>query len=224
MSSPLLDRRAERVELGQAGAVRVRNEEADELEPLGKALGDPRAKLVEPFPVERRDLERVGIAVVEAASARLVDGVDLVQHELAQQLVGPDLVQDGVDRRDLLDEPFLGCGRVDNVEHEVRDECLLERRGETLDELRRQAADEPDCVGDEVAAAGLLEAARRRIERLEEAVADGDARIGERVEKRRLAGVGVSRERDGRRLAAAPFLPADVTLAAETLPGAPSGA
>jgi len=37
------------------------------------------------------------------------------------------------------------------VEDEVRDERLLERRGEALDELGRQTADEADRVGDEVA-------------------------------------------------------------------------
>ena len=45
-----------------------------------------------------------GIAVREAAPAERVDGVDLVHDELARQLVGTDLVQHGVDGRDLLDE------------------------------------------------------------------------------------------------------------------------
>ena len=107
------------------------------------------------------------------------------------------------------------------MEHEVGDERLLERRGEALDELRREPADEADGVGDEVAAAVVLEAARRRVERLEEPVADGDAGVGERVEERRLAGVRVAGERDRRRLAAAAFLPADVALAAEALEALP---
>ena len=72
-----------------------------------------------------------------------------------------DLAQDAVDRGDLLDELLLGRGPVDDVEDEVGDERLLERRREALDELMRQAPDEADGVGDEVAAALVLEAARR---------------------------------------------------------------
>ena len=60
------------------------------------------------------------------------------------------------------------------MQDEVRDERLLERRREALDELRRQPADEADGVGDEVALAVVLEAARGRVERLEEAVLDAD--------------------------------------------------
>ena len=62
------------------------------------------------------------------------------------------------------------------MQHDVGDERLLERRREALDELMRQAADEADRVGDEVAAAVVLEAARRRVERLEEPVLDRDRR------------------------------------------------
>ena len=43
--------------------------------------------------------------------------------------------------------------RVDDVQHDVGDERLLERRREALDELMRQPADEADRVGDEVPAA-----------------------------------------------------------------------
>ena len=103
------------------------------------------------------------------------------------------------------------------MEDEVGDERLLERRGEALDELMRQAADEADRVGDEVAAALVLEAARRRVERLEEPVADGDRGVGERVQERRLADVRVAGERDGRRLGAAALLAAHVALAAQLL-------
>ena len=77
----------------------------------------------------------------------------------------------------MLVEPLLGRGRVGDVQHEVGDERLLERRREALDELVRQAADEADRVGHEVAAAVVLEAARRRVERLEQAVVDGDVGV-----------------------------------------------
>ena len=58
------------------------------------------------------------------------------------------------------------------MQHDVGDERLLERRGEALDELVGQAADEADRVGDEVASAVVLVAPRRRVERLEETVLD----------------------------------------------------
>ena len=53
----------------------------------------------------------------------------------------------------------------------------------------------------------VLERARRRVERLEEAVLDRDLGAGERVQERRLADVRVAGERDGRRLGARPLLP-----------------
>src|SRR6478752_5663630 len=79
----------------------------------------------------------------------------------------------------------------------------------------RQAADEADGVGDEVAAALVFEAARGRVERLEQAVAHRDAGVGERIEERRLARVRVTGERHRRRLGAPPLLAPDVALAAQ---------
>ena len=98
---------------------------------------------------------------------------------------------------------LLGRRTIDDVQDQVGDERLLERRREALDELVRQAADEADRVGDEIAAALVLEAARRRVEGLEEAVATETVGPGERVQERRLADVRVPGERDRRRLASA---------------------
>ena len=84
------------------------------------------------------------------------------------------------------------------MEDEIRDERLLERRREALDELRRQSPDESDGVGHEVALAVVLERAGRRVERLEQAIVDGCVRSGERVQERRLPDVRVAGERDGR--------------------------
>ena len=58
---------------------------------------------------------------------------------------------------------------------------------------------------------------RRRIERLEEAVVHRDRGIGEGVQERRLARVGVARERDDRRLGTAPGLALRVPPALELL-------
>src|SRR5205085_12571707 len=85
-------------------------------------------------------------------------------------------------------------------------ERLLERGREPFDELVRQPADEADGVGHEVTAPVVLEAARRRVERLEQAVLDGHLRAGEGVQERRLADVRVAGERDLRRLRAAALL------------------
>jgi hypothetical protein len=65
---------------------------------------------------------------------------------------------------DVLVQLLVGRRRVDDVEYQVRDERLLERGREALDELVRQAADEADRVGDEVAPPVVLESSRRRVE------------------------------------------------------------
>ena len=56
------------------------------------------------------------------------------------------------------------------MQDQVREERFLEGGCEALYELMREPSDESDRVGDEVPPAFVLEAARRRIERLEEAV------------------------------------------------------
>src|SRR5919204_3235705 len=103
------------------------------------------------------------------------------------------------------------------MEDEVRDERLLQRRCKSLDELRRQAADETDGVGDEIPSTVVVEAARRRIERFEQAVLDRNFGAGERVQQCRLADVRVTGERDGRRLGTAAALSPNVTLASQLL-------
>jgi hypothetical protein len=103
------------------------------------------------------------------------------------------------------------------VEDEVGDGRLLERRREPLHELVREAANEADGVRDEVATPVVREGARRRIERLEEAVVDRGARVRERVQKRRLSGVRVPRERDHRRLTRPTRLALGVAPALELL-------
>ena len=63
----------------------------------------------------------------------------------------------------------------------------------------------------------MLEAARRRVERLEQPVLDRDVRAGERVQQRRLADVRVAGERDRRRLACGALLAARRALPLELL-------
>ncbi len=101
------------------------------------------------------------------------------------------------------------------MQDEVGDERFLERRGKTFHELVRQAPDEADRVRQQILPTVDFEAACRRVERLEEPVADGDVGAGERVQERRLAGIRVAGQCDHRRLGAAPGLPAGIALALE---------
>jgi hypothetical protein len=59
------------------------------------------------------------------------------------------------------------------------------------------------------------------VNRLEEAILDGDLGAGERVQQRRLADVRVSRERDGGRLRAGPRLPSGGAVCAHVAEPAP---
>ena len=169
-----LDRRAERVQLRERGAVGVREQQPHHLPAARELLGEPLLQLLEPLPGLRGDLRRAREAVREAAAADLVDAVDLVQHELHRQLLGADLAEHLLDGAHHAVELVVVGRAVGDVQHDVGDERLLERGREPLDQLMRQAADEADRVGDEVAAPLVLEAARGRVERLEQAVLDRD--------------------------------------------------
>ena len=133
---PRLDRRAEGVQLRELRALGVRHEQLDHLEPVLEALGDARPQLVQPLPGPRGHLQCVRIAVLEPPAAERVDGVDLVQDELDRQLGRPDLVEHAVHRCELLGQAVLRGRGVGDVQDEVGDERLLERRREALDELR----------------------------------------------------------------------------------------
>ena len=168
-----------------------------------------------PSPGARRDLQRARERVGDPPAGERVEEVDLVQNELDRDVVGADLAKDGLHRRDRLGQPLLGERRVRDVQDEVGDERLLERRRESLDELRRETPDEADRVRHEVPLPVVLERPGRRVERLEEAIVDGGLGSGERVQQRRLADVRVPGERDGRRARPAPLLAARRPLSAE---------
>ncbi len=71
----------------------------------------------------------------------------------------------------------------------------LEGGAERLHQLVRQLADEPDGVREQDRlAAGQGQTARAGVERREQAVLDQHARVGESVEQRGLAGVGVAHQ------------------------------
>ena len=88
------------------------------------------------------------------------------------------------------------------MQDQVGEAGLLERRAERLDELVRKLADEADRVGEQIVAPAGAQHPGRRVERVEQPVADAGLRTGERVQQRRLAGVRVAGEGDGRKLGA----------------------
>src|SRR4029079_3442962 len=183
------------------------DEGQDVLYGVGEQVGNPLLERIESLSGVGRHEERSWICLLDAAAGQRVDGIDLVQHEFARDVVGSDLRQDRTYRSDRLGQPVLGERGIRNMEDEIGNECLLERGGEALDELRRKTADESDRVRHEVALAVVLERARRRVERLEEAIVDRAVRSGERIQERRLPDVCVPSERDRRDSRAPALLP-----------------
>ena len=117
--------------------------------------------------------------------------VGLVEHQQLGHAAGLDLAQHGVDGLDLAGH--VGGGRVDHVHEQVGVGHDLERGLERLDQLVGQLAHEADGVGEQHRlAAGQVEAAGGGVEGGEEPVLDQHAGVGEAVEQRRLAGVGVA--------------------------------
>ncbi len=84
------------------------------------------------------------------------------------------------------------------MHEQLRAARLLERRRERVHQLVGKLADEADGVGQQVRAPAQLQRARRRVERVEQAVAHAHVRARQRVQQRRLAGVRVAHQRDRR--------------------------
>ena len=108
------------------------------------------------------------MAVDGARALEPVEQVGLVEHEDLGLLARADLLEHVVDRahhRAISSSPALASTtwRIS-----VGVPRLLERRGERVDELMGQLADEADGVAEQVGAPGDLQRACRRVERLEE--------------------------------------------------------
>jgi succinyldiaminopimelate transaminase len=213
----LLDRRAELVQLGQLGSLLERKQKVHGFEPIGEPFGDSLTKRVQSLAGECRDLHRVREAIRKPASLQGIHRVDLVDHDLERQFSGSDVVQDSRHGVCLFLEELVRCRPIDDVQDQVCDERLLERGGEALDELGRQAPDETDRVRDQIPAPFVLEPTRGRIERFEEAVVHRHVGPRQRVEQRRLADVRVAGERNRRCLGPLPLLSPYVALLAEVL-------
>ena len=131
-------------------------------------------------------------------------------------LAGPDLGEHLAHRGDLA----LGVGvrAVDDVQQQVGVGDLLQRRAERLDQLVREVPDEPDGVGHRVdAAVGGRRTTRGRVEGREQRVLDQHPGVGQPVEQRGLAGVGVAGDRDAGDVVAPARLALDVAGAAHVL-------
>ena len=126
-----------------------------------------------------------------------VGGVGLVDDDELGHLAGADLGEHLAHGGDLA----LGVGvrAVDDVHDQVGVGDLLQRRAERLDELVGQVADEPDGVGERVDPPVLgRRTTRGGVERGEQRVLDEHAGVGQPVEQRGLAGVGVAGDRHRR--------------------------
>ncbi len=100
-----------------------------------------------------------------------------------------------------------GSGGVDHMDEERRLRHLLQGRPERLDQLVGEAADEPHRVADQHGfAAGQRHPPHRRVEGGEQPVLDQHTGLGEPVEERRLAGVGVPDQRHHGDLGPSPCL------------------
>ncbi len=105
------------------------------------------------------------------------------------------------------------------MQDQVGEDGLLERCLECLDQLVRELLDEADRVGEQVIAARQLEAARGRVEGVEEPVPDPYLGARQRVEEGRLAGVRVAGQRHPRQRGALAPGPHHAPVALE--PGQP---
>ncbi len=133
-----------------------------------------------------------------------VEPVQLVEDLDRGDLVGVDFREHAAHGGHL--ELAVGVRRVDDVHQQVRGRNFLERGAKRRDERVRQAIDEADGVRhEELPPVRQPHLADKRIERDEERVRCHGVIARERVEERRLAGVGVADEgdrRDGALLAA----------------------
>ena len=152
-----------------------------------------------PSPVRAEMDDRAGMAVGETAG--LGADVALVEGQQLGHRAGPDLVEHRSHRLDLAFG--IGADAVDDVDQQVRLGDHLQGGAERLDQLVRQLAHESDRVRQQhrlPARQGQPPGAR--VEGGEQPVLHQDAGVGQLVEQRGLAGVGVADERDGRQPAA----------------------
>ncbi len=161
-----------------------------------QALGDRTQQPLETLAAGRRDPDRGRLTFAVTLDTRhVIQAVDLVVHPDLGQIAGTHLSEHGVDLIDTLLAPRIAG--VDHMEQQSGLARLGEGRTERRDKFVRQLTDEPDGVGeDDGAAARQIHAPHQRIEGREQLVGDVGLRAGEGSEQGRLAGIGVTDERD----------------------------
>ena len=156
---------------------------------------------VDAIPPLGADRDAAGDVGQLSGGVRLVERVDHGLVLRAQR--GEHVAHDVALRIDLFG------GGVGHDDQQIRQRGLLQRGTERVDERVRQLADEADRVHEqELPALRRAHAARDGIERREELVLGHDARLGQPVEQRGLAGVRIAHQRhDGHGVALAPRAP-----------------
>ena len=101
--------------------------------------GDPLAQVLEALAGDRAHEHGVRVAEGELGAALVVERVGLVEHQHARAVGRVDLLEHVLDRARHLEQRLLGLARVDDVQHEVGERGLLERRRERVDQLVRAA-------------------------------------------------------------------------------------
>ena len=136
------------------------------------------------------------IDVIETGSQTL-DQIDLVVNQHLRQIVRTDFDKHRFDIGDVLIALRIGC--IDHVQEQIRIARLGQSRTERGDEIMRQIADEADCICEhDRSAVEAVEATHCRIERREQLVGHIHRGPGQRIEQGRLAGVGITDQRNDR--------------------------
>ena len=162
------------------------------------AISARSVSIPKPVSADTKTRPAMAGAGVAAVARGGVEQVRLVERHEPRLVAGAELVEDGLDGRAVLLE--VGVGGVDDLDQDVGAVDLLERGPERVDQLVRQLVDEAHGVGhDRRLAVAELDLAAGRVERREQLVL-GLRHLGadERVEQRRLAGVRVADDADGR--------------------------
>ncbi len=121
--------------------------------------------------------------------------IALVQREKARRPAQPQLTDHRLDCSEL--GLVAGVRTVEHHDQEVGLGELLEGRAKGGHEVLRKILEKAYRVGDdELALLGKLEAATQRIERGEQLVLHQGRRIGERIQKSALAGIGIANKGD----------------------------
>ncbi len=156
-----------------------------------------------PSPRQRRDGDGAGVALGQTGGLRT--DVALVEGQQLRNRAGPDLVEHRSHRLDLAFG--IGADAVDDMDQEIRFGDDLQGGPERLDQLVRQLAHESHRVRQQHRlAAGQRQAPGSGIEGREQPILDQDAGVGQLVEQRGLARVGVADQGDGGQPAPTPGL------------------